>query len=184
MDPYEVLGVSPQATLGEITAAYRTMAQIFHPDRFADSPENVRTEAERRMKALNQAYSLARTGSPVRGSGGQPATQDGPDRAAQAALSRERGRATKAAAREHQARLRAARAARMQAEQNKREARARPKQRSGGRQVLSGLGKALKTNELTCRGCRGIQRLPAGWQAQLDDTDFFCSVCGRLLLAR
>jgi hypothetical protein len=161
------------------------MAQIFHPDRFAGSPENVRTEAERRMKKLNQAYSLARTGSPAPVSSSPTAATDPRERAAQAARTQQRSRATRSAAREHQARLRAARAARMQAEKTASEARARPKgSRADRRSVLAGMGKALRTNELTCRGCRGIQRLPSGWQSRLDDTEYFCSVCGRLLLAR
>ena len=62
MTPYEILGVSPKASKKEITEAYRTLAQIFHPDRFVDSPEPVRREAERRMKNLTQAYALARKG--------------------------------------------------------------------------------------------------------------------------
>lgn len=183
MDPYEVLGISPQASLAEISAAYRTMAQIFHPDRFAGAPENVRTEAERRMKALNEAYSMVRSGSPALA----PTIVDPEDakrQAAEAARARQRQRSTRMAARDHQSRLRAARAARMQAEQTARSAVARPKPRGGGRTVLSGMGKALRTNEVTCRGCRGVQRLPVGWQTELDHTDYFCSVCGRLLFAR
>ena len=62
LTPYEILGVSPKASPREITEAYKVLAQIFHPDRFIDAPENVRQEAERRMKNLNQAYSLARKG--------------------------------------------------------------------------------------------------------------------------
>lgn len=60
--PYEVLGVSPSATPAEVTAAYKVLAQIFHPDRFNGAPESVQREAEVRMKSLNEAYSFARRG--------------------------------------------------------------------------------------------------------------------------
>lgn len=31
-DPYAVLGLSPDASLGEITAAYRRLVRAYHPD--------------------------------------------------------------------------------------------------------------------------------------------------------
>ncbi|MGH9185627.1 MAG: J domain-containing protein, partial [Acidimicrobiales bacterium] len=60
--PYQVLGVSPLASRAEVSRAYKVLAQIFHPDRFAESPKSVRDEAEYRMMVLNDAYALARKG--------------------------------------------------------------------------------------------------------------------------
>ncbi len=56
MTPHEVLGVGPDASRAEIRAAYRVLAQIFHPDRHADSAEAVRMAAAREMQLLNNAY--------------------------------------------------------------------------------------------------------------------------------
>lgn len=64
-DPYALLGIATTATAEEITAAYRTLAQIYHPDRYADAPERVRAEATARMQALNAAYAVARRGEAV-----------------------------------------------------------------------------------------------------------------------
>ncbi len=55
MDPYRVLGVSETATDEEITAAYRRLARVYHPDLNGGSPE-----AEEKMKELNTAYDLIR----------------------------------------------------------------------------------------------------------------------------
>ncbi|MGH9075796.1 MAG: J domain-containing protein, partial [Acidimicrobiales bacterium] len=63
--PYEVLGVPSNASLAEATAAYKVLAQIFHPDRFQEAPEAVRLTAEDKMKELNDAYAAARKGSLV-----------------------------------------------------------------------------------------------------------------------
>src|SRR5688500_13664242 len=60
MTPYEVLGIGPKAKPAEITAAYRVLAQIFHPDRFAGAPAAVQKEAERRMSEVNDAYAFFR----------------------------------------------------------------------------------------------------------------------------
>ena len=52
LDPYRVLGVSPQATDDEIKKAYRALAKKYHPD-----VNNGSSEAEARMKEVNEAYS-------------------------------------------------------------------------------------------------------------------------------
>ena len=51
-DPYRILGVSPQATDEEVKKAYRALAKKYHPD-----VNNGSSEAEARMKEVNEAYS-------------------------------------------------------------------------------------------------------------------------------
>lgn len=50
-DPYQVLGVSPDASDEEIKKAYRTLAMKYHPDR---NPGD--QEAARKMQEVNAAY--------------------------------------------------------------------------------------------------------------------------------
>lgn len=57
MTPFEVLGISKNATAAEIRQAYRQMARRWHPDRFADGPE--RLWAEQKMIEINVAYEQA-----------------------------------------------------------------------------------------------------------------------------
>ncbi len=182
MKPWEVLGVSPRASKAEITSAFRTLAYIFHPDRFVDAPEPVRVEAQRRMAQVNKAYDLAKRGikddvsfklanneraheermARVRS---QPAWQQ---------QVRERARAEAKAKEMREARERA---------MTNGQARPRPK-RGSGPAVMAGIGEAVHTGKLYCRGCRSIQWLPAEWREQLSTVDFYCSVCDRIILSR
>lgn len=188
IDPYQALGVPSTATKSELTAAYRTMAQLFHPDRYAEAPEPVQREAERRMKELNEAYAYARKATPVE-------TQQ--YRRAKQTQRRERAKTTSAPApkfgvpwevaqrerAQQSAMAHAARMAREQAAHNgKAVARGKPAKEYPS--TLSGLGEALHTNKVPCRSCRSLQWLPAGWSDQLDELDFFCSACDRLLISR
>lgn len=54
LDYYTVLGVHPTAEDIVIRAAYKALAQRYHPDRFAGSKE----EAHRRMSDLTKAYEV------------------------------------------------------------------------------------------------------------------------------
>jgi hypothetical protein len=55
---YEVLGVPRTATAEEVRRAYLELARRHHPDfHAADGPGSVR-EAERRMRAINEAWSV------------------------------------------------------------------------------------------------------------------------------
>ncbi len=174
MTPYEILGVGPKAKPAEITAAYRVLAQIFHPDRFAGAPDAVQKEAARRMSEVNEAYDFFRNGS----KGESSIARERAARAAAGIPWQEQVRQRVAA----EARAKEMRRAREQAAPNG-QAVARP--RSAGRKMaLAGMGEALHTNKITCRECKSIQWLPDGWRERLDDNDFYCSICSRLILAR
>lgn len=63
MDPYKVLGVTPQTSDDDVKRAYRELARKYHPDNYVGSP--LADLAETRMKEINQAYDMimnARTG--------------------------------------------------------------------------------------------------------------------------
>lgn len=55
-DPYEVLGVSQNASDEEIKKAYRNLARKYHPDNYQDNP--LADLAEEKMKEVNEAYDL------------------------------------------------------------------------------------------------------------------------------
>ena len=54
MDPYRVLGVSPDATEEEIKKAYRTLSRKYHPDANIGNPHQA--EYEEKFKEVQQAY--------------------------------------------------------------------------------------------------------------------------------
>ncbi|HEY0399845.1 MAG TPA: J domain-containing protein, partial [Acidimicrobiia bacterium] len=53
---YDVLGVGADADFEELRRAYYRKARLFHPDRYAESPDPERRRAEAEMKALNEAW--------------------------------------------------------------------------------------------------------------------------------
>ncbi len=182
MTPNDVLRLPPHATYAEVTAAYRALAQIFHPDRFLDCDEDVRRVAEARMVALNDAYAvLKRTGG---------ARAKARSKWYESESSGDATGPVTTVPWELSAAQRAAQALRAQRKREEDERQAdrgtaveREKPRRPNPQVVAGLGEALHTNSFRCRGCRSLQWLPNGWKDRLSDSDFFCSACGRLLLA-
>ena len=54
---YSILRLQADAKEEEVKTAYRDLAQIYHPDRFASSHDRLRQKAEGEMKRLNMAYS-------------------------------------------------------------------------------------------------------------------------------
>ena len=60
-DPYEVLGVSKDATQEEIKAAYRKLAKQYHPDRYIGNP--LADLAAEKFKEINEAYDILSGGS-------------------------------------------------------------------------------------------------------------------------
>ncbi len=53
-NPYEILGVSENASDEEIKKAYRKLAKQYHPDNYTDNP--LKDLADEKMKAINEAY--------------------------------------------------------------------------------------------------------------------------------
>ena len=206
VDPFKILGISPTASPAEITAAYRGLAKKFHPDRYGERPERIRRAAEQRMQEINEAYKLAREAPRRReddssrgpaggtwnatgpGSWARTARRGGESAEAMAARLEASREQAERAAREHEAQARAFQRMRMDARKSARygDAVARAKSRLAARvpSTLYGIGQAAHSNELPCRSCKTIQRLPEDWQERLSDTAYFCSSCDRVLLSR
>jgi curved DNA-binding protein CbpA len=56
MDPYKVLGVSPNASNEEIKQAYHTLVKKYHPDNYVNNP--IADLAAEKMKEINTAYDM------------------------------------------------------------------------------------------------------------------------------
>jgi len=57
-EPHHVLGVKTDATPAEITAAYRRLAQMYHPDKVESLAPEYGEIAKRKMLEINVAYDL------------------------------------------------------------------------------------------------------------------------------
>ena len=58
--PYDVLGVSPNASEEEIKKAYRNLSRKYHPDANVNNPN--KDQAEERFKEVQQAYQMIMDG--------------------------------------------------------------------------------------------------------------------------
>ena len=54
--PYTILKISSNASWEEISAAYRKMVQMYHPDKVASLAPEYKEIAEKRMRSINAAY--------------------------------------------------------------------------------------------------------------------------------
>jgi hypothetical protein len=60
-DPFEILGIAQDATMAEAKAAYRRLAELFHPDRLQGVRDDVRAEGEQRMREITDAMRVVRS---------------------------------------------------------------------------------------------------------------------------
>jgi hypothetical protein len=58
LEPYELLGIKPTASLEEIKAAYRSRIKQCHPDKFVGRGAEFRQLAEEQAKSINAAYKI------------------------------------------------------------------------------------------------------------------------------
>ncbi|HEU4834532.1 MAG TPA: J domain-containing protein [Pyrinomonadaceae bacterium] len=62
---YELLGVKPGVSSGELKAAHRDLAKVWHPDRFGHDPR-LQEKAQEKLKEINEAYELISSGKTPR----------------------------------------------------------------------------------------------------------------------
>ena len=56
MNPYEVLGISENASEEEIKKAYKELVKKYHPDKYQDNP--LSELAEEKLQEVNEAYDM------------------------------------------------------------------------------------------------------------------------------
>ena len=61
MNPYEVLGVSENASDEEIKKAYKELVKKYHPDKYQDNP--LADLAEEKLQEINEAYDILMKGN-------------------------------------------------------------------------------------------------------------------------
>lgn len=61
-NPYEVLGISKDASKDEIKKAYRELAKKYHPDQYGNNP--LKDLAEVKMRDINEAYQYLMSNTP------------------------------------------------------------------------------------------------------------------------
>ncbi len=123
-DPYQVLGVGPDASDGEVRAAYRRLVQLHHPDHNAGSAESARRFEEvqdayarvRELRAKAPASGRAPRGSGAR-SGARRTDQPPPGKPNDPAIESRLADLERAVREAHESRERARRAAREAAAQ-------------------------------------------------------------------
>ncbi len=60
---YQVLEIEPGASQDDIKQAYKDLAKVWHPDRFASDPR-LQHKAEEKLKQINAAYEFLKTYQP------------------------------------------------------------------------------------------------------------------------
>ena len=60
-DPYRTLGLTDEATDGEVEQAYRRLMSQYHPDRLMGAATELQRQAETRAREINAAYDRIKT---------------------------------------------------------------------------------------------------------------------------
>jgi len=55
---YKILGVSQNATVEEIKAAYKTLIKQYHPDKIEDMGDEIKSVARKKTQEINSAYNF------------------------------------------------------------------------------------------------------------------------------